>query len=299
MNTPTTEKVQKVIAHHGIASRRAAEGLIEQGRVKVNGKRAKLGDRMSSFDVLSVDNKPIDSQKSRTTRVLIYNKPTGELCSRNVQAQQNDTLKTVFESLPNLKSERWISIGRLDINTSGLLLFTTDGQLANQLMHPSSQTDREYSVRVFGEINNTMIDTMKKGVEIDGEIHRFNDVVINEELNDSSRDSLREGHKNNWLTVCLQSGKNREVRRLLESQGLQVNRLKRVRYGTIFLPAFLSEGRWLYLPAKDTKTLYEHCKIPCPEIYRLTPDEKSIAERQLKKMRASNAKKNSTIQKHN
>ncbi len=287
MTTENTDKIQKVLAHHGVASRRGIEALIEQGRVKLNGKRAKLGDRMSINDSISVDNKLIKTQKVRESRVIIYNKPVGEVCSRSIQTQQNGKLKTVFEALPRLNSERWISIGRLDINTSGLLLFTTDGELANKLMHPSSQTDREYSVRFFGKIDEQMIENMKSGVKLEDGISQFSDIVINETLNDSSGDSLKAGHKNNWLTLCLQTGKNREVRRLLESQGLQVNRLKRVRYATIYLPAFLPTGKWLHLATKDIKTLYEHCDLPCPAIYQLTPDERRIAERQLKKMRAS------------
>lgn len=285
-DTLANEKIQKVLARHGHGSRRYIEGLIEQKRIKLNGKLAKLGERISDTDIISIDGKVIPLQTQQTTRVLLYNKPLGEVCTREQKGiSSKEQIKTVFNSLPKLKNERWISIGRLDINTSGLLLFTTDGELAHRLMHPSTVTDREYSVRLFGEVDEKLVKKLKTGVILDDGLSQFSDVVINNEVNTSHEDKLASGYRNHWLTVCLQSGKNREVRRLLESQKLQVNRLKRVRYATIYLPAWLQKGKWIDLDAKDVATLYDHCKLPCPKVYQLTPNEKRIAQRQLKKMK--------------
>lgn len=226
------ERLQKLLARQGLGSRREIEGWIVKGRITVDGDKATLGMRVSGAMDIRVDGRPVKCQTPRTRRVLAYNKPEGELCTR----RGTDDRPTVFDHLPRLKGERWISIGRLDINTSGLLLFTTDGELANCLMHPSRQVEREYAVRVFGDISQDKISNMFHGIELEKGLARFTDIV----------DGGGEG-RNHWFHVCLLEGRNREVRRLWESQQLMVNRLKRVRYGNVVIPDHLRQGQWTEL----------------------------------------------------
>ena len=226
------ERLQKLLARQGLGSRREIEGWIADGRVTVNGDKATLGVRVSGVEDIRVDGRQVKCQTVKTRRVLAYNKLEGEVCTR----QGTDDRPTVFDRLPKLKGERWINVGRLDINTSGLLLFTTDGELANRLMHPSHQIEREYAVRVFGDITQDKISNMFRGVELEDGLARFTDIV----------DSGGEG-RNHWFHVCLLEGRNREVRRLWESQELAVNRLKRVRYGSVIIPDHLRQGQWAEL----------------------------------------------------
>ena len=234
-NVSANEKLQKVLARAGYGSRREIESWIEAGRIKVNKRVATLGDRVSESDRIQIDGKfiPQSRLKEQRSRVLIYHKPVGEVCTRHDPEGRD----TVFKHLPRLSSGRWISIGRLDITTSGLLLVTTDGELANRLMHPSHQIEREYAVRVLGDVNHDMLKRLQQGVELEDGPARFDAVI----------DAGGEG-ANHWYHVVLHEGRNREVRRLWESQGLQVSRLMRVRYGSIVLPRGQKPGRWEDLP---------------------------------------------------
>lgn len=244
MHTPDTEKLQKVLARAGFGSRRELEAWIAQGRVSINGKVATLGDRVSEKDVIRVDGTIVPREKvaGGRRRVLMYHKPVGEVSSRS----DPEGRPTVFDHLPNLRNGRWIAVGRLDINTSGLLLFTSDGELAHRLMHPSSQVEREYAVRVLGEVPPEMIKRLQEGVELeDGKAH-FDSIV----------DAGGEG-ANHWYHVTLLEGRNREVRRLWESQGVVVSRLSRVRYGPVTLPRWLRDGKFDDVPAHQLQALLE------------------------------------------
>lgn len=236
------EKLQKVLARAGFGSRRQVEKWIADGRVKVNGKTAIIGDRVTDADKVVVDGKKLAPQKRirEQRRVLLYNKPENEICSR----KDPEGRPTVFDKLPALRHGRWVAVGRLDLNTSGLLLFTTDGELANALMHPRAQIEREYAVRVLGSVTEIMVQNMHKGVIIDGHLCRFTDI----------QHFGGEG-ANQWYHVVLMEGRNREVRRLWESQGLKVSRLKRVRFGPIFIPSTVSRGKFYELPKQEIKKL--------------------------------------------
>ncbi|OGT22389.1 MAG: 23S rRNA pseudouridylate synthase B [Gammaproteobacteria bacterium RIFCSPHIGHO2_02_FULL_42_13] len=233
-----TEKLQKVLANLGLGSRREIEKWIDEGRVRLNDQPAKLGDRASLGDRIHVDDKLIKQHSTHVTptKILLYHKPEGEICSRS----DPEGRRTVFEALPMIKKGRWIMIGRLDINSSGLLLFTNDGELANRHMHPSSQIEREYQVRVLGEVTPEIITRLTKGVRLEEGMARFKSV------------KLAGGRgANRWYKVILTEGKNREVRRLFESQGLKVSRLMRVRFGSILLPRHLHPGGYHLLKDSD------------------------------------------------
>ncbi len=270
--TPATrregEKLQKVLAGTGLGSRREMERWIESGRVQVNGKQATLGDRVRRNARIAVDGRPIDLAPASKTRCILYHKPVGEVCSR----KDPQGRRTVFERLPKLKTGRWISIGRLDYNTSGLLLFTTDGELANSLMHPSSNIEREYMVRVMGEVDEEMLQRLMEGVELEDGPARFTDIQPGE----------GEGI-NRWYYVVIMEGRNREVRRLWESQGLTVSRLKRVRYGEVFIPSKVKSGQWIELERKEIKSLYRMAKLEMKDIQRGTVKEQEAMERQFGK----------------
>tara|TARA_B110000459_G_C16556635_1_gene469444 strand:- start:61 stop:852 length:792 start_codon:yes stop_codon:yes gene_type:complete len=240
-----TEKLQKVLAARGLGSRRELERWIEAGRISVNGKIAKLGARVLGDDRILVDGRPI-SVKKVSHRFLLYNKPEGEICTRD----DPEGRPTVFDKLPKLKNQRWISVGRLDFNTAGLLLFTTDGELANKLMHPSSNIDREYAVRVLGGVSKDALDKMLEGVLLEDGIYKFSDIQQGKNAEDV------DGKANQWYYVVLMEGKNREVRRLWESQGYTVSRLKRVRFGSFFIPSAVKAGRFVDLKMKEIKELY-------------------------------------------
>lgn len=244
----TPERIQKVLARMGLGSRREIESWIKAGRIMVNGSLAKLGDVITTDDRVQLDKKQIKFPKKTDSRlkVIAYHKPAGEICTR----KDAEGRTTVFSRLPRLKGSRWISIGRLDINTYGLLLFTTDGDLANRLMHPSSGIDREYAVRVVGKVDEDMLRQLQEGVELeDGPAH-FSDIV----------DSGGEG-ANHWYHVTLMEGRNHEVKRLWESQGITVSRLIRVRFGPIILPRNSRTGTIRELDDKELDALYEWLDI--------------------------------------
>ena len=265
------ERIQKLLALAGVGSRREIEGWIAEGRVTVNGVMARLGDRGGRHDDVRVDGRQIDLKDvGRTVRVLAYNKPVGEVCTRT----DPEGRPTVFEHLPRTKGERWVNIGRLDINTSGLLLFTTDGELANKLMHPSSGIDREYAVRVRGDVDDAMIARLKEGVLLEDGMARFTDIQY-----------FDGDGQNKWYHVVLMEGKNREVRRLWESQGVTVSRLKRVRYGCIFMPSNVPVGTWVELAQKDVNDLYDLVGLERKNVKRMVGKEKENFERVAKRQK--------------
>ena len=266
-----TEKLQKILAAKGLGSRREIEKWISAGRVRINGRQAKLGDRAGEADIVELDGRRVQA-KPQTHRVIIYHKPEGEVSTR----RDPEGRPTVFDRLPKLKDQRWVAVGRLDINTSGLLLLTTDGELGNRLMHPSSAIDREYMTRIFGNVDDTILHNLRTGVELDDGPASFSDIT---ELEQDSG-------QNRWYCVCLKEGRNREVRRLWESQGLMVNRLKRVRYGPILLPSYVRQGQWLDLPPADVKLLYRTCDMKPPALSLKLPQERVKWRRQEKKIRA-------------
>ena len=273
------EKLQKVLARAGIGSRREMERVIAQGRVIVNGLRATLGDRVDFSDRIEVDKKRIQltPNEEKNVKVLLYNKPEGEICTRS----DPEGRPTVFDHLPQLSGERWIAVGRLDFNTSGLLLFTTDGELANSLMHPSSKIDREYLVRIQGKVDDDMKARLIEGIALEDGTARFTDIV----------DGAGSG-QNHWLYCVVMEGRNREVRRLWESQGVKVSRLKRVRFGNIFIPSHVRVGQWTDLNVKEIKELCTTAKVEMTGNNQpLTLAQKAARERQQKKLRAGKSRR--------
>ena len=262
------QKLQKVLANLGLGSRRKMERWIEEGRVTVDGSLATLGDRIHAGQTLRLDGKPLEVDATEQVRVLLYHKPVREVCSRD----DPEGRKTVFERLPKLRSGRWISVGRLDFNTSGVLLFTTDGALANALMHPSNAIEREYLVRVMGRVDEPMLERLKDGVELDDGPARFSDIQ------EGGGDGI-----NRFFYVVLMEGRNREVRRLWESQGTTVSRLKRVRYGEVFLPSKLKKGQWLELPQRDVDVIYQMAGLPTKEVASLSKKDLERRQRFAKK----------------
>ena len=271
------EKLHKALANLGWGSRRKMEQWISEGRVTIDGAVARLGDRVRAGQSVRLDGKPVDLEEAREVRVLLYHKPVREVCSRH----DPEGRKTVFERLPKLKSGRWISVGRLDFNTSGVLLFTTDGALANALMHPSNAIEREYLVRVMGRVDDPMLERLKSGVELDDGPARFSDI----------QEGGGEGI-NRFFYVVLMEGRNREVRRLWESQGLTVSRLKRVRYGEVFLPSKLKKGQWLELPQRDVDVIYEMAGLPARDTVDLSKKEQERRDRFAKKGQRATGRRN-------
>jgi 23S rRNA pseudouridine2605 synthase len=228
-NTP--ERIQKVLARAGVGSRREIEVWIRDGRIIVNGRLARLGDRVTLRDKVSLDGKILiySNTISSRIRMLAYHKPAGEICTR--KDKQGRT--TVFSALPGIRNGKWINIGRLDINTSGLLLFTNNGDLANRLMHPSFEIEREYAVRVFGEVSKNALKKMTTGIDLENGMAKFNSI----------HDGGGKG-SNHWYNIVITEGRNREVRRIWESQGITVSRLIRVRYGHMRLSRKLRPGHY-------------------------------------------------------
>jgi 23S rRNA pseudouridine2605 synthase len=237
-----TERIQKVLANAGHGSRREIESLIRDGKITVNGELAILGQQIDHKDRIAINSHQIrlHQQRESKPKIIAYYKPAGEVCTRKDEKGRG----TVFKKLPPLKNSRWINIGRLDINTTGLLLFTTDGDLANKLTHPSSQVEREYAVRILGKADKSQMQALREGVELEDGIAKFTDIV----------DSGGEG-ANHWYHVVIMEGRNREVRRLWESQGFQVTRLIRTRFGSYILPRKKRVGQNWRLDDKEIKAL--------------------------------------------
>ncbi|KAB7619633.1 23S rRNA pseudouridine(2605) synthase RluB [Alkalilimnicola sp. S0819] len=247
-----SEKLQKVLARAGLGSRRQMEDWIAQGRVRVNGQVAGLGDRIGPDVRITVDGKPISSRRlvPPPPQVLLYYKPIGEVSTRS----DPEGRPTVYQKLPREKGVRWVAVGRLDVNTSGLLLFTTDGELASRLMHPSYGIQREYAVRVFGEVTPEILQSLHEGVELEDGPARFESISASQPMSAEGED---EDSANQWFRVTLAEGRKREVRRLWESQGLRVSRLIRLRYGPVELPRNMRRGDLKPMPPRQMLGLYQ------------------------------------------
>lgn len=245
------ERLHKVLATAGLGSRRALEERIARGEVKVNGEVAATGSSVGSGDRVELDGRAfVASNQSEPVQVLLYNKPEGELTTRD----DPEGRATVFEKLPKLKNARWIAVGRLDINTTGLLLLTTDGELANALMHPSTQVEREYVCRIHGEVSDDVVRQLQRGVQLEDGEAKFDEI---------ERIGSSDSHA--WFRVVLHEGRNREVRRMWEAMGFTVSRLKRVRYGSVELPRLLKRGMSEPLPAEQVDALRASLNLPPPE----------------------------------
>ena len=242
-----SDKLQKVLASHGLGSRRQMEKWIVAGRVRVNGQTAKIGDRVDETDRVEVDGRRIASQGSQRPRVLVMNKREGVICTR----RDPQGRRTVFDALPDLRQGRWLSVGRLDINSSGLLLLTNDGTLAHRLTHPSTGIDREYAVRIQGMLSPEDMDSLIAGVEIDGETRCFSDLRYYDGRG-----------RNHWYHAVLMEGRNHEVRDLFGHRGYRVSRLKRVRYGPVVLPSWLKRGQVTEMDGTDLGNLYDLLHLP-------------------------------------
>lgn len=267
-----SDKLQKVLAQAGLGSRRELEKWIAAGRVSVNGKVATVGDRVTTSDDIRVDGHRLRRPDlHQRIRVILYNKPEGEVCTR----KDPEGRPTVFERLPVLQTGRWITVGRLDVNTSGLLLFTNSGELANGMMHPSREIQREYLVRVYGQVDDAMLARLTEGVLLEDGVARFLKVTAG-----------AGGVTNRWYSVVLAEGRNREVRRLWESQGVEVSRLKRIRYGNVEIPSFVRRGEWLELEPGEVRDLCQMAGVNAAGNWSVTPEEKSRHDRQLRKLRA-------------
>ncbi|MEQ3682171.1 23S rRNA pseudouridine(2605) synthase RluB [Alcanivorax sp.] len=245
-----SEKLQKVLARAGLGSRRELETWISDGRVSVNGTVATLGDRVGSEDTLRVDGRiiKVKAEEDTVQRVIMYHKPPGEVCSRN----DPEGRPTVFDNLPRLQGMRWVQVGRLDINTTGMMLFTTDGELAHRLMHPSNGFVREYAVRVRGSMTAEKRQAMLDGVLLEDGVSKFDSI--------EDAGGAEEG-ANHWYKATLTGGKYREVRRLFQSQDLEVARLMRIRFGDLTLPPQLRQGRWMELEPEQMKALIDKVEL--------------------------------------
>ena len=257
-----------MLARGGVGSRREIESWIAEGRFKLNGIAVKLGDRLKAGDYLQLNERVVHWEKFaiQPTRVLLYHKPTGEVVTR----RDPEGRPVVFTQLPTLTTARWISVGRLDINTSGLLLVTNNGELANRLMHPSTEVEREYAVRILGDVSDATLEKLKQGVELDDGKAKF----------DAIRFFGGEG-ANKWYHVIVSEGRNRLVRRLWESQEVVVSRLMRVRYGPVVLPERLKACTFYELTDKELDLLFEFAGLERnePVIKKAAPEPKSHTSR--------------------
>lgn len=248
------QRIQKVLADAGLGSRREIEGWIRAGRVTINGRPAELGQRIATGETVSIDGRRVRLPKpdQAAPRVIVYNKPEGEICSR----RDPEGRPSVFDALPRLRGSRWVLVGRLDLNTSGLLLATNWGELANRLMHPGYAIAREYLVRVQGEVAEAALSRLREGVVLEDGEAAFEEV---HELGGTA--------SNRWFSVVLHEGRNREVRRLWESQGVRVSRLKRIRFGPVALGSRERRGAWRELSREEIGALCElvGLKLPRPQ----------------------------------
>ena len=269
-NMGAGERIQKVLARGGVGSRREIERWIDEGRLKINGDIVKLGDRLKVGDYLQLNDRVMHWEKFaiQPTRVLLYHKPTGEVVTR----RDPQGRPVVFSQLPVLETARWISVGRLDINTSGLLLVTNNGELANKLMHPSTQVEREYAVRILGNVSDETLEKLKKGVELEDGVAKF----------DAIRFFGGEG-ANKWYHVIVSEGRNRLVRRLWEAQEVIVSRLMRVRYGPVVLPERLKTGAFYELTDKELDLLFDFAGLqrnePSAFKAQLEPKRRPVGKR--------------------
>ena len=236
-------RLQKYLSDLGLGSRRQVESWIGEGRIRVDGRAAELGQKVGGRSRILLDGKPVRSRSpvAGGARVIAYNKPEGEICSRDDPAGR----PTVFRNLPRIRKARWVAVGRLDINTRGLLLFTTDGDLANRLMHPDTGLEREYLCRVFGDVDDAALGALRRGVDLDGERIAFRGIT-----------RQRGEGRNTWFRVVVAEGRYREVRRLWEAVGCRVSRLVRVRYGPVKLPRGLPPGGWAELGAGELNGIF-------------------------------------------
>ena len=261
-----TERIQKVLARAGLGSRREVERWIRQGRVTVNNQPAELGQQIDPSCQVAVDGRAVAlaSTPSAPARILLYHKPVGQICSRDDPQGR----PTVFDNLPRLKGGRWVSVGRLDLNTSGLLVFTTDGELAHQLMHPSGGIEREYRCRVRGNPSEQELKRLMVGVRLGGQLCRFDSV-----------EAGRGSGANRWFRVILKEGRNREVRRMWQSVDCTVSRLIRVRYGPFRLERQHHAGEYVELNESESARFLQH--VGGPEAHA----KKSVKKRPVRRHR--------------
>lgn len=245
------QRLHKLLALAGLGSRRDMEELIASGRITINGKPAQVGAGVIPSDVVRLDSRPLRLPfEPELPKVLLYHKPEGEIVSQDDPEKRS----TVFDKLPHIKGGKWIAIGRLDMNTSGLLMFTTSGELANHFMHPRYEVEREYAVRIFGELTEGQMLQLTQGIELEDGPASF----------DAIQPQGGEG-SNHWYQVTLREGRNREVRRLFEAFQLPVSRLIRVRFGPVNLPPRLKRGMMLELQPKEIIGLLEWAGLPLPK----------------------------------
>lgn len=253
----TPQRLQKALAHLGVGSRREVEEWIAAGRIRVNGEVATLGMSVTPHDRVEIDRRRVSLQRAALDpRIVIYHKPEGEIVSRDDPGDR----PTVFRKLPPARGARWIAVGRLDLNSSGLLIFTTDGELAHRLMHPSFEVEREYAVRIMGEVDQDTMDVLVRGVQLDDGPARLE--MIRDEGGMGS---------NHWYRVVLHEGRNREVRRIFQAVGLMVSRLMRVRFGIVNMPPRLKRGQVLELTPPQIQQVYKWAGIERATRPRQTP----------------------------